>query len=146
MCFFYVYIQNSSQYSGWSQCFSLDSFGTSSDFQLSLSTYQAFWDHSECSNYNWYHHQLALHGALYLDVLLGMCFFYVYIQNSSQYSGWSQCFSLDSFGTSSDFQLSLSTYQAFWDHSECSNYNWYHHQLALHGALYLDFLKVYSQT
>ena len=48
-------------------------------------------------------------------------------KDSSQYSGWpQQCYSLDGFSTSSDFQFFQSPYQSFGDCSKPTNYNWYY--------------------
>ena len=50
------------------------------------------------------------------------------LQDSSQYSGWSQqCCSLVKLDSSLDFQYFQSPFQAFGDCSKCTNYNWYHY-------------------
>ena len=52
------------------------------------------------------------------------------LQDSSQYSGWSQQWcSLDDLYSSSYFQVFRSLYQSFGDCTECINYNWYRHLL-----------------
>ena len=49
------------------------------------------------------------------------------LQDSSQYSGWSQyCSNLDGLYLSSYFQVLQSLYQSFGDCTEWTNYNWYH--------------------
>ena len=51
---------------------------------------------------------------------------YSSLQDSAQYSGWSQkCSSWDGLCTSSDFRLFQPQFQAFGDCSECTSYNWY---------------------
>ena len=46
------------------------------------------------------------------------------LQDSSQYSGWSQqCCSLDGLYSSFDFQFLQSFFQAFRDYYKCTNYN-----------------------
>ena len=65
---------DTSQYSGRSYCCSLDGLDSFTDFEFLPSFFQAFGNHSKCTNYGWYHRHPHVTNAFFLVSIFSLSF------------------------------------------------------------------------